>query len=93
MTDLFPGFRRELVKTAGADIHAVIGPKRDAPALLLLHGYPQTHAIWHKVAPGLAGRFNLVATDLRGCDSFPASRPAPPGTMLLKREMARDQVE
>ena len=65
MNTLFPGFRRELIKTAGADINAVVGPKRDAPALLLLHGYPQTHAIWHRIAPGLAERFNVVASDLR----------------------------
>jgi haloacetate dehalogenase len=50
---LFPGFRKELVRANGIDIHCVVGPKRDGPALLLLHGYPQTHAIWHKVATRL----------------------------------------
>jgi haloacetate dehalogenase len=90
---LFPGFRSELVHTSGADIHAVIGPKRDAPALLLLHGYPQTHAIWHKIAPRLAGRFNVVACDLRGYGDSGKPASAPDHSTYSKREMARDQVE
>ena len=41
------------------------------PPLLLLHGYPQTHAMWHRIAPALAERFTVVAADLRGYgDSF-----------------------
>jgi haloacetate dehalogenase len=90
---LFPGFRSELVRTPGADIHAVIGPKRDAPALLLLHGYPQTHAIWHKIAPRLAERFNVVASDLRGYGDSGKPASAPDHSTYSKREMARDQVE
>jgi haloacetate dehalogenase len=90
---LFPGFRRELVRTAGADINAIVGPKRDAPALLLLHGYPQTHAIWHKVAPGLAQRFNVVATDLRGYGDSGKPPSSPEHEAYSKREMAKDQVE
>jgi haloacetate dehalogenase len=93
MSNLFPGFRRELVKTDGADIHAVVGPGREAPALLLLHGYPQTHAIWHKVAPGLAERFNVVATDLRGYGDSGKPPGSPEHTAYSKREMARDQVQ
>src|SRR5258708_26207765 len=90
---LFPEFTSRLVRTPGADIHTVVGPRRDAPALLLLHGYPQTHAIWHRVAPRLAKRFNVVATDLRGY----GDSGKPPGgarqEAYSKREMARDQVE
>ena len=93
MTDLFPGFRRELVRANGIDIHAVIGPKRDAPALLLLHGYPQTSAIWHKVAPRLAERYNVVATDLRGYGDSSKPPATANHTSYSKREMARDQVE
>ena len=91
--DLFPGFRRELVRTPGADIHAVVGPKRAGPALLLLHGYPQTHAIWHKVAPRLSERFNLVATDLRGYGDSGKPPTDERHEPYSKREMARDQVE
>src|ERR1700693_3712939 len=93
MNALFPGFRHELVKAAGADIHAVVGPKRDAPALLLLHGYPQTHAIWHKIAPGLAQRFNVVASDLRGYGDSGKAPGSPDHAPYSKREMARDQLE
>ena len=89
MNNLFPGFRSEFIKTSGVDIHAVVGPKRDRPALLLLHGYPQTHAIWHKVAPRLAQRFNVVATDLRGYGDS-AKPPASQGhESYSKRVMAR----
>ena len=93
MSTLFPGFRRESIKTAGADINAVVGPKRDAPALLLLHGYPQTHAIWHKIAPGLAERFNVVASDLRGYGDSGKPPASPDHASYSKRAMALDQVE
>ena len=63
---LFPGFRTERLAAPGVDIHAVIGPRRDAPALLLLHGYPQTHAMWCKIAPRLAQDFTVVAPVQRG---------------------------
>ncbi|HEY4998782.1 MAG TPA: alpha/beta hydrolase, partial [Usitatibacter sp.] len=93
MIDLFPGFRRERIRANGIDINAVVGPERAAPALLLLHGYPQTHAIWHKVAARLAERFNVVATDLRGY----GDSAKPPGSdkhePYSKREMAKDQAE
>ena len=51
---LFPGFRSQRFAIDGHEVNAVAGPRRDAPAILLLHGYPQTHAIWHRVAPVLA---------------------------------------
>jgi haloacetate dehalogenase len=51
---------------AGARASTPSWAARVGPPLLLLHGYPQTHAIWHKVAPRLAQRFNVVAADLRG---------------------------
>ena len=93
MADLFPGFRRERVRANGIEVNAVVGPRVEGPALLLLHGYPQTLAIWHKVAPRLAKRFNVVATDLRGYGDSgkPAGGRRQEG--YSKREMARDQVE
>jgi haloacetate dehalogenase len=90
---LFPGFRRELVHTHGADIHAVVGPACDGPALLLLHGYPQTHAIWHRIAPRLAQRFNVVASDLRGYGDSGKPVTTQDHGAYSKREMAHDQVE
>lgn len=89
---LFPGFREELLALEGVDIHAVAGPPVDGPALLLLHGYPQTHAIWHKMAPRLAQRFNVVASDLRGYGD--SGKPATTADHMpySKRVMAADQV-
>jgi haloacetate dehalogenase len=64
----------------------------DAPPILLLHGHPQTHAMWHKVAPDLAKRFKLVMMDLRGYGD--SSRPALDAqlTTYSKREMAHDAL-
>jgi haloacetate dehalogenase len=89
---LFPGFTRRLVPLEGIDIHAAIGPRRDGPAVLLLHGYPQTHAIWHRVAPALAARFNVVASDLRGYGDSGKPPTDDAHAPYSKRAMARDQV-
>jgi haloacetate dehalogenase len=61
---LMEGFRRQRIRTAGAEIQVAIAG--DGPPLLLLHGNPLTHVSWHKVAPSLAQSFTIVATDLRG---------------------------
>jgi haloacetate dehalogenase len=60
--------------------------------LLLLHGHPQTHAMWHRVAPQLAGRFDVVLMDLRGYGD--SGRPAggEGSAAYSKREMARDAI-
>lgn len=62
--DLLPGFATRVVATGEADIHVRFGGR--GPPLLLLHGYPETHAAWHRVAPVLAVNFTVVAPDLRG---------------------------
>lgn len=88
---LFPGFRPHLAEVGeGVQIHALLGG--EGPPLLLLHGHPQTHAIWHKVAPTLAGRFTLVLADLRGYGG--SSRPAGDADHgnYSKRTMARDML-
>lgn len=61
---MFDGFASRLVRTSGADIAVRVGG--DGPPLLLVHGYPQTHVMWHKIAPDLARRFTVVCADLRG---------------------------
>ena len=88
---LFPGFSRRSIRTEGAVINTVLGGS--GPPLLLLHGYPQTHAMWHKVAPALARRFSVVMTDLRGYGD--SSRPQSDDThaVYAKRAMALDQIE
>jgi haloacetate dehalogenase len=88
---LFPGFAERRISTAGAEINLVIGGH--GPPLLLLHGYPQTHAMWHKIASRLAEHFTVVCTDLRGY----GDSAKPPGEAdhrsYSKRAMAQDQVE
>jgi haloacetate dehalogenase len=92
MSGFFEGFRRERIPVAGVDINAVVGPRRDGPALLLLHGYPQTHVIWHRMAPRLAQHFNVVATDLRGYGDSGKPATAPDHAPYSKRAMAADQA-
>jgi haloacetate dehalogenase len=89
---LFAGFERLRVAVDGAEIHAVASPRRGLPPLLLLHGYPQTHAIWHRVAPRLADRFDVVASDLRGYGDSSKPPTTADHTPYSKRAMARDQV-
>src|ERR1700685_229841 len=91
MTDFFPGFERRQVKTSGATVNLLTGGS--GPPLLLLHGYPQTHVMWRKVAPLLAQDFTIVVPALRGCG---ASSKPPAGadfTAYSKRALALDQVE
>jgi haloacetate dehalogenase len=89
--DLFPGFRPLRVPTGeGVEIHALVGG--NGPPLLVLHGHPQTHVIWHRVAGALAQRFSIVLADLRGYGD--SSKPA--GTEdhsnYSKRTMALDML-
>jgi haloacetate dehalogenase len=63
------------------------------PPLLLLHGNPQTHAMWHKVAPALAERYSVVMPDLRGYGGSFKPPATPDHAPYAKREMARDMVE
>ena len=88
---MFEGFERVTIETTGAAINVVTGGK--GSPVLLLHGYPQTHVMWHKIAPRLAQDFSVVAPDLRGYGD--SSKP-PDGENHLgysKRATAHDQVE
>ena len=89
---MLEGFVSSKVKTAtGIEIHVTAGGK--GRPLLLLHGYPQTHVMWHKIAPNLAERFTVVMPDLRGYGD--SAKPAPDDTHLnySKRAMAQDQID
>src|SRR5215471_18509579 len=91
MPDFFLGFEQRQIETTGATINLVTGG--GGPALLLLHGYPQTHVMWRKVAPRLAQDFTVVVPDLRGYGD--SSKP-PAGENFVnysKRALALDQVE
>ena len=88
---MFEGFKQSRIRTSGAEINLRIGG--DGPPVLLLHGYPQTHAMWHKVAPRLAERFTVVLPDLRGYGDSSKPDSGPDHATYSKREMARDKVE
>lgn len=87
----FEGFQREQIKTSGATINAVYGGK--GSPLLLLHGIPETHILWRKIAPMLAQDFFLVITDLRGYGDSSKPPEGPNHEAYSKRAMALDQLE
>ena len=90
-TRFFPGFKPFKVQTTGAVINGVVGGQ--GPPILLLHGAPQSHVSWRRVAPLLAGAHTVVVPDLRGYGD--SSKP-PDGDNHVnysKRAMALDQVE
>src|SRR5450631_2866095 len=63
LADLFPGYASEWINTSAGRIFARVGGK--GPPLLLLHGFSETHVMWHRVAPQLADSFTLIIADLR----------------------------
>lgn len=91
LADLFPGFAGHEIETSGARIFARTGGS--GPPLLLLHGYPQTHVMWHKAAPALAEHFSLVIADLRGYGQSSCPEAEEDRSTYSKRAMALDCVE
>ena len=91
--ELFNGFTTEQITTSSATIHTVYGGNRTGAPLLLLHGIPETHVLWRKVAPTLAQEYFVVMPDLRGYGD--SSKPPGGGDHFAysKRAMAQDQVE
>ncbi|MBT3497778.1 MAG: alpha/beta hydrolase [Gemmatimonadales bacterium] len=88
---MFEHYRPFALMANGVEIQGVIGG--EGPPLLLLHGYPQTHVMWHKVAGDLAEHFTVVAADLRGYGRSSKPDPAPDHSTYSKRAMARDMVD
>ena len=84
------GFKVHRVDAGGTGIHAAVGGS--GPPLLLLHGHPQTHVTWHKVAPRLAERFTVVAPDLRGYGDSDKPDGGEDHVNYSKRATAADQV-
>ena len=88
---MFDGFEERSITTSSAEIFLLIGGS--GPPLLLLHGYPQNHVMWHAVAPVLRAHFSLVIPDLRGYGDSQGPRPDPEHVNYSKRAMAGDMVE
>ncbi|TWI57620.1 haloacetate dehalogenase [Pseudomonas duriflava] len=87
---MFPDFQKAHCQVNGVDIAYRIGGS--GPGLLLLHGHPQTHIIWRKVAPSLAQHFTVVAADLRGYGDSSKPSADPEHVSYSKRTLAQDNV-
>lgn len=90
MPDLFLGFAERRIAVPGAEIFARVGGS--GPPLLLLHGYPQTHHCWHRIATRLAERHTVVVADLRGYGASSVPEPDGNHAAYSKRQMAMDMV-
>lgn len=88
---MFEKFDAKTIDTGETTIHALVGGK--GPPLLLLHGYPQTHVMWHKIAPELARHFTVVATDLRGYGDSGKPDSDDQHAAYAKRATAEDQIK
>jgi haloacetate dehalogenase len=87
---LLDGFDRAEVETGETSIF--VRWSGSGPPILLLHGFPQTHLMWHGVAPRLARRFTVVCADLRGYGASGCPASTPDHAPYSKRAMARDMV-
>ncbi|MDP6351106.1 MAG: alpha/beta hydrolase [Alphaproteobacteria bacterium] len=87
---MFDGFVGKRITTTGGEINLVTGG--GGPPVLLLHGYPQSHVMWHKVAPNLAEKFTVVVPDLRGYGDSAKPDGGDDHAGYSKRAMAADQV-
>src|SRR6478736_6797563 len=91
LADLFPDFASRWIDTCAGRIFARAGG--EGPPLLLLHGYPQTNVMWHRVAPALAGHFSLVVPDLPGYGWSAAPASDAEHAPYTKRAMANAMIE
>lgn len=87
---VFSGFATHRVALSVGQVPCRVGG--EGPPVLLLHGYPETHVMWHAVAGGLAERFTVVAPDLRGYGDSPKPVPDHTGAPYAFRDMAADQA-
>jgi haloacetate dehalogenase len=88
---MFKNFQKKRIRAREATINLVVGGS--GPAALLLHGYPETHVMWHKVAPQLARDYTVVCADLRGYGDSSKPKGRPDHSNYSKRAMAKDMAE
>ena len=93
MTGWFEHFEEHRFTANGGEIAARLGGDRDKPALMLLHGFPQTHGMWQRVAQLLRHDFFLVLPDLRGYGDSSHAQGLPDHSNYSKRALAQDLVE
>ena len=91
LPDLFPGYESRVTETSAGKIFARIGGK--GSPVLLLHGYPESNVMWHRLAPLLAGQHRLIIPDLPGYGQSDAPESGPGHSPYDKRSMARAMVE
>lgn len=91
LPELFPGFSNWRAKTKHSEIFCRVGG--EGPPLLLLHGFPETHACWHAITPELARHFKLYVADLRGYGQSSTLPDDAHHTVYSKRAMAQDMLE
>src|SRR4051794_17243611 len=91
LADLFPGFASECINTASGRIFARVGG--NGPPLLLLHGFSETHVMWHRVAPQLADAFTLVIADLPGYGWSDMPESDEKHVAYTKRAMAATMID
>jgi haloacetate dehalogenase len=91
--DLFPGFTAHWIDTAGGRLFARAGGPEGAPPVLMLHGFPQTHACWHRIAPALAATHRVVCLDLKGYGWSAAPKGDARHEAYSKRVLAQESVE
>ena len=87
---MFPNFDALDIEVNGVRLRGRVGPNAGKPALLLLHGHPESHLMWHRVAPALSAHFHVFAPDLRGYGDSGRPDPGRDYEAYSKREMARD---
>jgi len=87
---MFEGFTSETAQIGDVDINYKMGGSGEP--ILLLHGYPQTHVMWHKIANQLAEKYTVVAADLRGYGDSSKPKTTETHEPYSKRETAKDQV-
>lgn len=91
-TDLFPTFASRWIDIPAGRFFARVGGPEEAPPVLLLHGFPQSHACWHRIAPALAERRRVVCLDLKGYGWSSAPEGDPRHEAYAKRTLGAEMV-
>lgn len=92
LADLFPGFESRTIATDEGSIFCRVGGQEGAEPIILLHGFSQTHVMWHAIAPDLARTHRVIAMDLRGYGWSSVVKSEADHAAYSKREMAKDVI-